>query len=144
MPDKNEIFDLLTKMYSEMQQGFNNVNNEIKSITSRLDVVESKVDNVDSKVHSVESKVDKNTLILEKLQTNIETVAEVQKSFSEQLGRSTEKSNKTISERLELIEMAVTHTSKSVSYLSEVVDVVKNTTASNDIDIKILKRLQNN
>jgi tetrahydromethanopterin S-methyltransferase subunit G len=130
MADNNEIFDLITKMYSEMQQGFDTVNNEIKSITSRLD--------------SVESKVDKNTLILEKLQTNIKTVAEVQESFSEQLGRSTEKSNKTISERLEIIEMAVTHTSKSVTYLAGAVDIVKSTTASNDIDIKILKRLQNN
>lgn len=40
--------------------------------------------------------------------------------------------------------MAVTHTSKSVSYLAGAVDVVKNTTASNDIDIKVLKRLLNN
>ena len=130
MADNNELFDLITKMYSEMQQGFNDVNNEIKSITSTLD--------------SIESKVDKNTLILEKLQTDVKTVAEVQESFSEQLGRSTEKNNKTVSERLEIIEMAITHTSKSVSYLEEAVDVIKNTTASNGLDIKILKRLQNN
>lgn len=117
MADNNEIFDLLTKMYSEMQ--------EMKSDIKQL-----------------KNDVTKNTITLEKMDNNIKLLAEVQESFKEQLGRADIEDKRTVTDRLETIEMAVTHTAKSVNTLSETIEVVKDTAASNDLDIKILKRLQ--
>lgn len=119
MADNNEIFDLITKMHSEMQE-------------------------MKSDIKDLKNDVTKNTVTLENMNNNIKLLAEGQEAFREQMGRSNEQDTRTVTDRLETIEIAVTHTSKSISYLAGAVDVVKNTTASNDIDIKILKRLQNN
>lgn len=70
----------------------------------------------------LESEVKKNSIQLEKIQTNINTLAEVQQSFSEQLGRSKDKEGKSLSERLEVIELAVTSTSKSLTVLDGKLD----------------------
>ena len=128
MADNNEIFDLLTKMYSEMQ--------EMKSdFGSRFDKLENRMD-------SLEKQVTKNSITLEKLDNNIKLLAEGQEAFKEQLGRADIEDKRTVTDRLETIEMAVTHTAKSVNTLSETIEVVKDTAASNNLDIKILKRLQ--
>ena len=119
MSDKNEIFDLLTKMYSEMQE-------------------------MKSDIKDLKNDVNKNTVTLENMDNNIKLLAEGEETFRDQISRTNTQDKRTVTDRLENIELAVTHTSKSVSYLAGAVDVVKNTTASNDIDIKILKKLQNN
>ena len=119
MSDKNEIFDLLTKIYSEMQE-------------------------MKSDIKDLKNDVNKNTVTLENMDNNIKLLAEGEETFRDQISRTNTQDKRTVTDRLENIELAVTHTSNSVNYLSVAVDVVKNTTASNDIDIKILKRLQNN
>lgn len=128
MADNNEIFDLLTKMYSDL--------------TNRMDRLDNKFDKLENKMDSLEKQVSKNSVLLEKVDSNVKLLAEVQEAFREQIGRNTEKDARTITDRLETIEMAVTNTSKSVNTLSETIEVVKDTAASNDLDIKILKRLQ--
>lgn len=130
------MFGLLEKMYIEMQNGFNNLEAEIKETNKRLDKLETKVDNLDTKVNNLETKVDnletkvnnletkvdnletkvdKNTILLEKAITDIETLAEVQQSFSDELNRAKDKDGKTLGERLDVIELAVTSTSKSLN-----------------------------
>lgn len=47
---EDKIFELMTKMYGEMQQGFSNMNN-------RLEKLESKVDSIDERLMKVENKV---------------------------------------------------------------------------------------
>ncbi|WP_164917220.1 hypothetical protein [Clostridium sp. JN-9] len=54
--EEGKTLELLSKIYGEMQNGFNSLNN----------------------------KIDKNTLLLENLTTKVETIAEVQKSHMEQ------------------------------------------------------------
>jgi len=58
MADSNEMFDLLTKMYSEVQ-GMKYEFNE------RFDSLENKVDNLENKVDNLENKADKTNIIIE-------------------------------------------------------------------------------
>lgn len=50
-------------------------------------------------------KVDKNSLLLEKVDSDVKTLAEVQSAFSEQLDRATDKDGKILGERLDVIEL---------------------------------------
>lgn len=104
--------------------------NEIKDILIKLLEGQSRI----------ETEIRKNSVQLEKIQTDIKTLAEVQQSFSEQLDRAKDKDGKTIGERLEVIELAVTTTAKTVTDLAETVEVLKETTGKNEIDIKVLKK----
>ena len=58
MADSNEMFDLLTKMYSEVQ-GMKYEFNE------RFDSLEHKFDNLENKVDNLENKADKTNIIIE-------------------------------------------------------------------------------
>lgn len=132
MADNNEIFDLLSKMYSDLT-------NKIDGIHSEMQEMKSDFNN---KFDSLEKQVSKNSIMLERMDTNIKLLAEGQEAFREQIGRNNEQDTRTVTDRLETIEIAVAHTSKCVNTLNETVEVVKDTAASNDLDIKILKRLQ--
>lgn len=132
MADNNEIFDLLSKMYSELTSKINGIHSEMREMKSDFN----------NRFDGLEKQVTKNSILLEKMDNNIKLLAEGQESFREQIGRNSEKDTRTVTDRLETIEIAVTHTSKSVTALNETVEVVKETAASNDLDIKILKRLQ--
>ncbi|MBU3156891.1 hypothetical protein [Clostridium estertheticum] len=41
--DENKIFEFMTKMYSEMQEGFKDIKTEVKENTKRLDAIENDV-----------------------------------------------------------------------------------------------------
>lgn len=43
MDKTNELFELMTKMYSDMQEGFSNVNKRLDNVENRLDKVENEV-----------------------------------------------------------------------------------------------------
>lgn len=133
--ENKDLFELMTKVYNEMQIGFKDVKADIFSLTQ--DVSTLKQD-----VSTLKQDVSKNSILLEKLNTKIETLAEVQQSFQEQLDRSKSEDGTTLGERLEIIELAVTKTSDSVNDLIDTVDVIKDSTASHDMDIKILKKIQ--
>ena len=133
MDKNNDIFKLMTKMYSEMQTGFSTVNSRIDTLETRFDTLETKVDNL-------ETKVDKNSLLLEKLESNIKLLAEGQESFREQIGRTGNEDKRTITDRLEIIELATCDTSNDVKNISLTVDVLKAATGSNTIDITVLKQ----
>ncbi|QBD84693.1 hypothetical protein EQG73_05215 [Clostridium tetani] len=120
---ENKIYDLLEKIYVNFNQRFEG-----------LEKTSSKI----------KSQVDTNSLMLEKIQTDIKTLAEVQQSFSEQLDRAKDKDGKTLGERLDIIELAISNTSKSVNDVVDAIDVIKETTGSHEMDIKILKKIRNN
>ena len=63
MASNDELFELMTKMYSE-------------------------ITGMKSEISSLNKKVDKNSLLLEKVDSNVKTLAEVQGAFSEQLDRA--------------------------------------------------------
>lgn len=120
---ENKIYDLLEKMYIDFNQRFEG----LEKTTSKI-----------------KSQVDTNSLMLEKIQTDIKTLAEVQQSFSEQLDRAKDKDGKTLGERLDIIELAISNTSKSVNDVVDAIDVIKETTGCHEMDIKILKKIRNN
>ncbi|WP_394870525.1 hypothetical protein [Clostridium butyricum] len=121
----NDLFELITSMYSNMQEGFSSVN-------KRLDNLENRIDNL-------EKQVNKNTLTLEGARDDIKLLAEGQSTISNQLGKSSAESSKSINDRLEVIELAVTDTSSHLNNVDNVIRVVKETTANNALDIKILQ-----
>lgn len=113
--ESEKMFNLMEKIYIEMQNGFSQVNQRIGNLESKVDNLESKVNSLETKVDNLEVKVDKNTLILEKVQNDVKTLAEVQQSYSEELDRTKDKDGRTLGERLEIIELAITNVSKSSS-----------------------------
>lgn len=50
MADNNEMFELLTKMYSEVQGMKSDINGRLDNLDSKFDKLESKVDNLESEV----------------------------------------------------------------------------------------------
>lgn len=114
-------------------------NNKIETLL--VQILENQT-SMKTDIATLTSKVDKNSLMLEKIQTDVKTLAEVQQSFSEQLDRSKDKDGKTLGERLDIIELAVTDTSKSLNNLVDTIDVIKDTTGAHEMDIKILKKSQ--
>ena len=82
MPNsENDLFELMTKMYSEMQSGFNGINTEIKEIkedqkrtNEKLANLENKVDNIDTKVVNLETKVDALDTKVVNLETKVDAL----------------------------------------------------------------------
>ena len=101
MASNDEIFELMTKMYSEMTN------------------IESEITDMKSDISSLNKKVDKNSLLLETVDSNVKTLAEVQSAFSEQLDRAKDKDGKTLGERLDIIELAVRNTSQTLANATE-------------------------
>lgn len=126
--ENEHLFELMSKIYSEIT--------EFKSETLK------KFDNVESTIKSIENQSNENALILEKIQTDVKTLAEVEQSFSQQLSRSKVTDGKSLDERLDIIELSVSHTAKSISNLTNNINIIKDTTISNELDIKSLKKLQ--
>ncbi|MCG4580368.1 hypothetical protein [Clostridium cochlearium] len=67
---ENKIYDLLEKIYIDFNQRF---------------------EGLEKTTYEIKSQVNTNSLMLEKIQTDIKTLAEVQQSFSEQLDRTKDK-----------------------------------------------------
>ncbi|MEG1256851.1 hypothetical protein [Clostridium sp.] len=122
MDNNTELFELMTKMYSELQETKKEIN---------------------SKFEELNLKVDKNSLLLEKLDTNIKIVGEVQQSFQAQLGRNLLEDGKTVADRLDIIELAVTNSSENINDLAGNLDVVKSTVGVHEMDLRIIKHKKN-
>ena len=117
--ENDKIYELIERMYTDLKSG---------------------QEKMQTKISNLKEEVTKNSIQLEKIQTDIKTLAEVQQSFSEQLDRAKDTDGKTIGERLDVIDLAVTTTAKTVTDLAETVEVLKETTGKNEIDIKVLKK----
>lgn len=121
----DDLFDLITKMYSDLKNEMSDMKTELSKTNKRLD--------------SLEQQVNKNTVTLESVGDDIKLLAEGQSTISNQLGRSSDENSKSINDRLEVIELAVTDTSSHLNNVDNVIRVVKETTANNALDIKILQ-----
>lgn len=120
----NDLFELMSKMYSEMQS------------------MKSEMTDMRSDISNMKKDISKNSILLEKLDSNVKLLAEGQHAFKEELGRNTSDDKKSINDRIEIIEQAVTYTAKEVTNLADTIEVVKDTAASNNMDIKILRKIQ--
>lgn len=77
--ENEKIFELMTKMYAEMQEGFKDVKSELKSHGKRLDNMESRMTKIDIKLEELDKKVD---LSLEGHKTNTEKLNRIEEEVS--------------------------------------------------------------
>jgi gas vesicle protein len=130
MDDK--MFELMEKMYSE-----------VMGIRQDLTSVKGELSSVKEDVKGLNIKVDKNTMLLENLTTKSETIAEVQKSHMEQNENAHKDLMKNlISEKIEVIELAVKDTSKDVKEIKNGLINVEIITSSNWNEIAKLKAIK--
>ncbi|KOF56789.1 hypothetical protein AGR56_08970 [Clostridium sp. DMHC 10] len=84
--ENDKIFELMTKMYAEMHEGFKDVKNELKSHGKRLDKIESKMDSMESRMTKIDIKLEeldkKVDLSLEGHKTNVEQLNRIEKEVS--------------------------------------------------------------
>jgi predicted nuclease with TOPRIM domain len=85
MNDNNEMFDLLTKMYSEVQ--------EMKTgINGRFDGLENKFDRLESRFDNLENTVNKTNIIIENdIKPRIESLFDGYKQNTEAINLLTDK-----------------------------------------------------
>lgn len=138
--ENDKTFDLMSKMYSEINNKFDKMTSRMDNMYSEMQEMNNRLSNVESDVKDLKADTAKNSILLEKVDSNVKLLAEGQESFRNQIGRNNNDDKRSINDRLDVIELAVTSTSQSVSDINDTVDVLKNTTANNDMDIKILKK----
>ena len=81
------------KIYSEMQQGFKSVNTKIGGLENRMD--------------GLEGEVKKNSIKLEEIQKNVNTIAEVQQSHMKQNENNHIEIVEMFNDKLDLTQSAV-------------------------------------
>ena len=141
----NDLFELMSKMYSEMQSmksEMTDMRSEMTDMKSDISNMRSEMTDMKSDISNMKKDISKNSILLEKLDSNVKLLAEGQHAFKEELGRNTSDDKKSINDRIEIIEQAVTYTAKEVTNLADTIEVVKDTVASNNMDIKILRKIQ--
>ncbi|MDD6771137.1 MAG: hypothetical protein SPJ62_09650 [Inconstantimicrobium porci] len=141
----NDLFELMSKMYSEMQSmksEMTDMRSEMTDMKSDISNMRSEMTDMKSDISNMKKDISKNSILLEKLDSNVKLLAEGQHAFKEELGRNTSDDKKSINDRIEIIEQAVTYTAKEVTNLADTIEVVKDTAASNNMDIKILRKIQ--
>ena len=113
------------------------MDNEIKDILVKLLEGQTKL----------EMEVRKNSLKLETIEKKIDIIAEVQTAHKEENAKEFEGNNKLINEKTDLIETALTNTSKdirkveeNIRNIDENIDVLKDMTGRHEVDINVLKR----
>ena len=149
--ENDKTFELMSKMYSELTSKMDNMHSELTSrmdnmtlrmdkMTSEMHEMNTRLSNVETDVKGLKADTAKNSILLEKVGSNVKLLAEGQESFRNQIGRNDSEDKRSVNDRLDVIELAATSTSRSVSDINDTVDVLKSTAANNDMDIKILKK----
>ena len=79
----NEMFDLMTKMYAEMQKGFERVNGRIGKLNGRIDKLETEVNDVKKTVIDIEQNHgDKLSALFDGYKQNSEKLDRIEKEVS--------------------------------------------------------------
>lgn len=133
-----EILEVLKSMQSDMKS----MQNDMKSMKSDIKSMQSELKKVNERVGKVEDKTDKNTLLLENLDKKVQIVGEVQSALKEQLDRVKDKDGRSISDRFDIIELAVTDTSSRVKDIQKELTRVVRVTGENWAEIVELKAVK--
>lgn len=81
MDNNNELFDLMTKMYSEMQKGFNSVNKRIDKIEDKVIKIENEVIKINS---TIENETNRSiTALLDGYKQNSEQITRIENKLNE-------------------------------------------------------------
>lgn len=122
--DENKTFDMLEKIYIEVQsQG-------------------TRLDNIDKKLDSIENDIKKSFIKLESVENKIQTLSEIQKLYIEQNDKQHIEIIIPIKESTDVIELAVKSISKDILDLSDKFDKVEKITIQNTYDVTNLKSVK--
>ena len=136
------MFELMEKMYIEFSSFKTDITTEVKGIRQDLNGVKEDVKGLKEEVKSLNVKVDKNTVLLENLTSKVETIAEVQKSHMEQDEKAHSDIVKNLTEKIDVIELAVKDTSNDVKEIKNGLTNVEIITSSNWNEIAKLKAVR--
>ncbi|MEA4826317.1 MAG: hypothetical protein VB130_06755 [Clostridium sp.] len=114
----------------------------LKAMQSDMKAMQSDIKQINQRVERVDEKTDKNTLLLEDLNKKVQIVGEVQSALTEQLDRSKDKDGKSIIDRFNVIELAVTDTSSRVRDIQKDLTRVIRATGENWAEIAELKAVK--
>jgi predicted nucleic acid-binding Zn-ribbon protein len=115
---EDKIFDLISKIYTEMQDGFKGINTKLIEIEKRLDRVELRLDKVEQRLDTVELRLDK----VEQNQTNFEKYV--------------------ISKLEPLYDICVQNT-ENINELNAKVDCLWEKIGNVEMEVKVFNRLRN-
>lgn len=94
MKEESQLFELMTKMYSEMQEGFSRVDNEMqggfKTLNEKVDNLENRIVKVENRIVKVENRIVKMeydnhrnfTALFDGYKQNAEILERVEKEVS--------------------------------------------------------------
>lgn len=122
--DENKIFDMLEKIYIEVQ-----------SHGKRLD-------NADIKLDFIGNEVKKGFMKLESVENQIQTLSEIQKSYIAQNDKQHIEIIIPIKETTDVIKLAVKNTSKDIQNLNDKFNKVEKITIQNTYDVANLKSVK--
>lgn len=113
--------------------------NETRNNAEKLEVLGNETKKNTEKLETLGNEVRKNTIKLETIETKLNTMAEIQKSHIEQNEKQHVEILSPIKESVNLIELAVKDTSKSMQELNDKFDKVEKVTIQNTYDVAYLK-----
>lgn len=96
---ENKTFELLEKMYTDFSQRFDKIENEI------------------DKLKTIDKKVNKNTLLLEKTNKDIQTIAEVQENHINQNIKQHNEIINRLDSDIDILKTAVSNISKDLKFI---------------------------
>lgn len=115
---------------------------DMKLMQSDMKSMQSDMKKTNEKLENVENKTDKNTILLEDLNKKVRIIAEVSSSLNEQIEREKDKDGKSLKDRLNIIELAVTDTSSRVKDVQKDLSRAVRVTAENWAEIVELKAVK--
>ena len=125
-----------------MQGDMKTMQGDMKSMQGDMKSMQKEQKETNQRLERVENKTDKNTLMLEDMNKKMNTIAEVYTSFGEQLDREKVQDKRTLTDRLDTIELAVTNTSSTVGDIKRDLSKMVRVTADNWADIAELKSIK--
>jgi len=133
----HSILKAVRNMDREALEILRTMQDSINTMQGNIASTQSDIKEMNQKLERVESKTDKNTLMLEEVNRKVEVVVEVQSSFTEQIEK--EKDEKSLTDRLDVIELAIIDTSSRVKNMQKDLLRVVRETGENWAEIVELK-----
>jgi len=115
---------------------------DLKAIKELLKEELEPIKNELAELGPVKEQLNKNTIILEEIKSDIKTIVEVQKSHMDQNEKAHTEVVKPLTEKIDVIELAVKDISKDAKELKEKFDKVEKVTIQNTYDVAYLKSIK--
>ncbi len=86
MSSEDNFFDLMTKMYAEMKEGFQSVNNRLGNVENQLSNVENQLGNVENRLGKVENRLNNVENRLDNVENRLNNVEKITLSIENKHG----------------------------------------------------------